>query len=199
MLYGVATFVCGDSGRGVSWPAVSARVLAVGGTTLAASGSTRGETAWSGSGGGISAYNAVPSWQTGVKVTSTSGTLGTPTRRVLPDVGFNANPNSGQLILVNGAWYVAGGTSVGTPQWAGIVAVANAVRALNGKAALGPLGTPVYRALAGNGTSYAASLLDVRSGSNGSCKGCTAVAGFDLVTGLGTPNAVKTVELLNAY
>ncbi len=189
----------GDSGRGVSWPAVSARVLAVGGTTLAASGSTRGETAWSGSGGGISAYNAVPSWQTGVKVTSTSGTLGTPTRRVLPDVGFNANPNSGQLILVNGAWYVAGGTSVGTPQWAGIVAVANAVRALNGKAALGPLGTPVYRALAGNGTSYAASLLDVRSGSNGSCSGCSAVAGYDLVTGLGTPNAVNTIGLLAGY
>lgn len=189
----------GDSGRGVSWPAVSSQVLAVGGTTLAYSGSARGETAWSGSGGGISAYNAVPAWQTGLKVTATTGALGTPTRRVLPDVGFNANPNSGQLILVNGAWYVAGGTSVGTPQWAGIVAVANAVRALNGKAALGALGTPVYRALAGNATNYTASLLDVKSGSNGSCKGCGAVAGYDLVTGLGTPNAGNTIGLLAAY
>lgn len=189
----------GDNGRGVSWPAVSSQVLAVGGTTLGYNGSTRSETAWSGSGGGISAFNAVPAWQAGVRITATSGQTGTPARRVLPDVGFNANPNSGQLILVNGAWYVAGGTSVGTPQWAGLVAVANAVRALNGKPALGALGAPVYRALAGNSTNYAAALLDVKSGSNGSCRGCAAVAGYDLVTGLGTPNAVNTVGLLAGY
>jgi len=183
----------------VQWPAVSPQVLAVGGTTLAASGGTRSETAWSGSGGGISAYNVVPSWQAAVKVTATTGKVGTSTKRVLPDVGFNANPNSGQLILVNGGWFVAGGTSVGTPQWAGIVAISNAVRALSGKAALGALGTPVYRALSGTSTAYAAALLDVSSGSNGSCIGCTATAGYDLVTGLGTPNTVKTVELLAAY
>jgi subtilase family serine protease len=189
----------GDSGRAVSWPAVSPKVLAVGGTTLAASGATRSETAWAGSGGGISAYTAVPAWQAALKVTSITGQVGLPARRVLPDVGFNANPNSGQLILVNGRWYVAGGTSVGTPQWAGIIAIANAVRAGKGKAALGALGTPVYRALSGTSSAYTASLLDVKAGSNGSCKGCTAVAGYDLVTGLGTPNAVKVVELLAAY
>lgn len=189
----------GDSGRGVSWPAVSAQVLAVGGTTVAASGSTRSETAWAGSGGGISAYNAVPSWQAAVKVTAPTGKMGAPAKRVLPDVGFNADPNSGQLILVSGNWYVAGGTSVGTPQWAGLVAIGNAVRALNGKAALGALGAPVYRALSGTSAAYAASLLDVTAGSNGTCAGCAATAGYDLVTGLGTPNAVKTVELLAAY
>lgn len=189
----------GDSGRQVSWPAVSSRVLAVGGTTLAASGNARTETAWAGSGGGISAFAAVPSWQATLRVTATSGATAAPARRVLPDVAFNANPSSGQLIVYAGNWYVAGGTSIGTPQWAGLTAVANAVRLLNGKAVLGNLGLPVYKQLNGNATNYAASTLDVKSGSNGSCKGCTAVTGYDLVTGLGTPHAVKTVELLKAY
>jgi subtilase family serine protease len=189
----------GDSGRGVSWPAVSTRVLAVGGTTLAASGGARTETAWAGSGGGISAYIALPAWQAALKVKDTSGRIGAPARRVLPDVAFNANPSSGQLIVSAGKWYVAGGTSIGAPQWAGLVAVANAVRALAGKAALGNLGLPVYKALAGTAANYSASTLDVTSGSNGSCQGCAALAGYDLVTGLGTPNTVKTVDLLAAY
>ncbi len=193
----------GDSGRAVSWPAVSPRVLAIGGTSLAtattAAGTTRSETAWSGSGGGISAYNAVPAWQANLSVIATTGKAGVPTKRVLPDVSLNANPSTGQLILAAGAWYVAGGTSVSAPQWAGLAAVANAVRALNGKAVLGNLGQPVYRALNPNPTTYAAALLDVKSGSNGSCKGCSATASFDLVTGLGTPNAGKTVELLASY
>ncbi len=189
----------GDSGRQVSWPAVSSRVLAVGGTTLAASGSTRSETAWGGSGGGISSFAAVPAWQSTLRVTGTTGAVTAPARRVLPDVAFNANPSSGQLIVYAGRWYVAGGTSIGTPQWAGLVAVANAVRVLKGKAVLGPLGQPVYKALNGTAANYAASTLDVKSGSNGSCKGCAAIAGYDLVTGLGTPHAAKTVELLATY
>lgn len=195
----------GDSGRAVSWPAVSPHVLAVGGTTLAVatstSGNTRSETAWAGSGGGISLYNTVPAWQGGVKVTSTSGAVGTATKRVLPDVAFNANPSSGQLVYVTPAsgsngWLVAGGTSIGAPQWAGLVAVANAVRAGRGKPALGALGTPLYRSIAANANLYAANLLDVKTGANGSCKGCSATTGFDLVTGLGTPHAAKLVDVL---
>jgi subtilase family serine protease len=191
----------GDSGRGVSWPAVSPHVLAVGGTTLAASGSARSETAWAGSGGGISAYNAAPAWQGGVKVTSTTGAVATATKRVLPDVAFNANPSSGQLVYVTPAsgtngWLVAGGTSIGAPQWAGLVAVANAVRAGKGKAPLGMLGTPVYRSIAANASLYAANLLDVKTGANGTCKGCSATTGYDLVTGLGTPHAARLVDVL---
>jgi hypothetical protein len=194
----------GDNGRAVAWPAVSPSVLAVGGTTLAANGSTRSETAWAGSGGGISQFNTVPSWQVALKVTPSTGKAAAPTRRVLPDVAFNANPSSGQLIYVtpssgSNGWLVAGGTSVGTPQWAGLIAVANAVRVLNGKPVLGPLGAPLYRSLSGSAANYAASLLDVTAGSNGGCVGCAATAGYDLVTGLGTPHAVKTVELLAAY
>ncbi len=193
----------GDSGRGVSWPAVSSQVLAVGGTSLSASGATRSEVAWAGSGGGISAYSAVPSWQGTLKVTNTAGALAAPSKRVLPDVALNANPNTGQLVYVTPAtgtngWLVAGGTSISAPQWAGLVALANAVRANAGKPALGNLGTPVYKAIGANATAYAANLLDVKTGSNGSCKGCSAGTGYDLITGLGTPNAQKLVDLLAA-
>lgn len=189
----------GDSGRGVSWPAVSAQVLAVGGTTLAASGASRSETAWSRSGGGLSLYTAAPSWQGGFRVTAANGAVAAPSQRAVPDVSFNADPNSGQLVYVtpaNGAsgWIVAGGTSISAPQWAGLLAVANAVRGAAGKAPLGNPGAGLYRSIAGNATSYAATLLDVLAGSNGSCAGCAATAGYDLVTGLGTP---KVPTLLN--
>ena len=56
----------GDSGAGVEWPAVSAHVVAVGGSTLTYTGSgARSEVVWSGTGGGISAYVPAPAYQTG--------------------------------------------------------------------------------------------------------------------------------------
>lgn len=185
----------GDSGRGVSWPAVSPNVLAVGGTRLAANGSNRAETAWTGSGGGLSIYTAAPAWQATIKVTNSAGARVTPTKRAVPDVAFNADPNSGQYIYSSaaGGWVIAGGTSISTPQWAGLVAISNAVRSLSGKAALAGTSNLVYRnigAIAGN---YSSHLLDVTSGTNGSCVGCGAMSGYDQVTGLGTPWADKLV------
>src|SRR5262245_58822449 len=86
------TFVTasGDDGAPPSYPAVSPNVLAVGGTTLnlSSSGTILGESAWSGSGGGISAYEPLPSYQVGV-VSQTS------TRRANPDVAYDADPNTG--------------------------------------------------------------------------------------------------------
>jgi subtilase family serine protease len=194
----------GDNGRGVSWPAVSAQVLAVGGSTLAYSGGTRSETAWLGSGGGISNYSAAPAWQTTLTVMATNGKVGTPTRRAVPDVAFNANPNSGQMLYItptaatDTGWHIAGGTSIGTPQWAGMIAIANAVRTKAGKPALGSLAAPLYKSVAAGGT-YAASLLDVTQGSNGNCLGCGATSGYDLVTGLGTPNGAGAVSLMAGF
>jgi subtilase family serine protease len=194
----------GDSGRGVSWPAVSAQVLAVGGSTLAYSGGARSETAWLGSGGGISNYSAAPAWQTALKVMATNGKVGTPTRRAVPDVAFNANPHSGQMLYItptlatDTGWHIAGGTSIGTPQWAGMIAIANAVRATAGRPALGSLAAPLYKSLTQSGT-YAAALLDVTQGSNGNCLGCGATAGYDLLTGLGTPNAAEAVNLMAGF
>ena len=188
----------GDSGRGVSWPAVSPNVLAVGGTKLSASGSLRAESAWSLSGGGLSAYTPAPVWQSTVKVTNAAGARITPTMRAVPDVAFNADPNTGQLVYSSsaGGWVVAGGTSIGAPQWAGLLSVTNAVRALVGKAALNGASNLMYRNVGGVSANYASLLLDVTSGSNGSCVGCGAMSGYDQVTGLGTPNADKAVDLL---
>jgi len=180
----------GDSGAAVSWPAVSSKVLAVGGTTLSYSGTTRSEVGWSGTGGGVSAFTAAPSYQT-VAVPG----LGSVTRRSVADVAFNADPNSGQYVAVMGPgsstvnWISAGGTSLSTPQWAGLLAVANARRSLSGK---GPLGAPhalLYGALASVPGTYAASFADITTGRNGSCSSCAAKAGYDAMTGLGTPYA----------
>jgi subtilase family serine protease len=135
---------------------------------------------------------------------ATNGKVGTPTRRAVPDVAFNANPNTGQMLYVtptlatDTGWHIAGGTSIGTPQWAGLIAIANAVRAAAGKPALGNLAAPLYKSLTQTGA-HAATLFDVTQGSNGDCLGCGATSGYDLVTGLGTPNAADAVDLMAGF
>lgn len=85
----------GDNGAPPIYPAVSPNVLAVGGTslTLNSSGGYGSETAWSGSGGGISAYEPLPSYQPGTY--SNGSSTGTSTKRMNPDVAYDANPNTG--------------------------------------------------------------------------------------------------------
>jgi subtilase family serine protease len=194
----------GDNGHAVSWPAVMPQVLAVGGSTLGVESGARSETAWLGSGGGISSYNAAPSWQSALTAMTVNGKIGTLSRRAVPDVAFNANPKTGQLIYMtpttadDTGWLVAGGTSIGTPQWAGIVAITNALRAENGKPSLGLVAAPLYKALSVSST-YANTMLDVTQGSNGNCLGCGATTGYDLVTGLGTPNAMGVINLMAGF
>lgn len=195
MTYLAAT---GDSGSAVSWPAVSPNVVAVGGTTLTFAGtSARSETAWSLGGGGISAYTPAPSFQSN-KVPG----LGTLARRAVADVSFNADPYTGQYIAVMapGAssvkWVSAGGTSLSTPQWAGLVAVANALRAQTAKAALGAPHNALYAQIAQVPGSYAAAFTDIASGGNGSCTTCSAKPGYDVPTGLGSPNATALLSAL---
>jgi len=186
----------GDNGAAVSWPSVSTKVLAVGGTTLTYSGSgVRSETTWSGTGGGTSAYVALPSYQSGV--------ISGYTKRAVADVAFNADPNSGQYVatIVQGTtttrWVSAGGTSLSTPQWAGLVAVANALRAASGKAALGAPHATLYAQIGAVPGKYAAAFGDIASGSNGTCTGCTAKAGYDTPTGWGTPNGSALLSSLS--
>jgi subtilase family serine protease len=164
----------GDSGTGAEWPAVSPNVVAVGGTTLTfnTDGSLASETAWSGSGGGVSAYEAMPSYQ------SAFGLAGT--MRLLPDVSYVADPASGVAVYDTTTyqgqrgWFKVGGTSAGSPQWA-------AIRALGGTAA-----NPALYADAT--ASYATMFRDVMLGTNGNCGAvCSAAAGYDTVTGLGSP------------
>src|SRR5205085_1168560 len=77
----------GDTGAPASYPASSPNVVSVGGTTLTldASGNWQSETGWSGSGGGVSSFEAQPSWQNGI-VTQSS------TNRANPDVAYDSNP-----------------------------------------------------------------------------------------------------------
>lgn len=186
----------GDSGAAVAWPSVSTKVLAVGGTTLSASGTSRSEVAWSGTGGGLSAYVATPSYQT-----SQIPGVGSLARRSVADVAFNANPSTGQYVALipkgstATSWVSAGGTSLSTPQWAGLLAIANALRVQAGKAVLGAPHSQLY-GLAASSTTYASLFADITSGSDGTCATCTARTGYDPLTGLGTPNATSLISAL---
>ena len=182
----------GDAGAQVLWPAVSPRVLAVGGTSLQFDGTdARYEAAWSKSGGGVSAVVALPAWQSGVALAGS----GSARMRTVADVAFNADPATGQYVALTArgatstTWGSFGGTSIGAPQWAGLVAVANARRALVGKGPLGDFHAALYQAIAASPVPHAASFTDIVDGRDGACASCAAAAGYDPVTGWGTPNA----------
>jgi Bacterial Ig domain len=171
----------GDSGKGTEWPAASPNVIGVGGTSLYLNpdGSYSYESAWSGSGGGISQYETKPSYQANVTLSST--------QRTVPDVAYDADPNTGFPVYdgnYNGqaGWLQVGGTSAGAPQWAALVALANQERGTN-------LATSDVLNTLYNSTGI---LHDVTSGSNGYSAG----TGYDLVTGLGTPIANAVVAKL---
>ncbi|MYM75981.1 peptidase S53 [Duganella sp. FT134W] len=195
MTYLAAT---GDSGAAVSWPSSSAKVLAVGGTTLTYTGGTRSEVVWSGTGGGVSAYVATPSYQS----TAVPG-MGSAVRRTVADVAFNADPNSGQYVAVIASgtstvkWASVGGTSLATPQWAGLIAVSNALRAVNGKAALGAPHVALYTNISTVPGTYASTFADITKGSHGTCAACSGEVGYDQATGLGTPNATALLSSLS--
>ncbi|HEY8320056.1 MAG TPA: S53 family peptidase [Amnibacterium sp.] len=174
---GVAiTASSGDNGYGVEYPAASANVTAVGGTSLAKSSTTRGwsETAWNGAGSGCSAYDPKISGQSSVSTGCA--------KRAVADVSAVADPNTGVAVYdsytYQGAagWMVFGGTSVASPVIASVYALAGGVSASTTNSSL---------------YSNANGLFDVTSGSNGTCTTkvlCTAGTGWDGPTGLGTPN-----------
>jgi len=180
--YGAAFFAAaGDSGTGVEWPAVSPNVIGVGGTTLHLSSINTliSETAWSGTGGGVSAFESQPSYQTAYGITASGG------KRAVPDVSYDADPNSGVAVYDSNSyerqsgWFQVGGTSEGAPQWAAIEALGKSVK------------SPQLYADAKLSTT-SAFFRDITSGSNGSCGlVCNAGTGYDTVTGLGSPVTTK--------
>lgn len=188
----------GDSGAAVSWPSVSSRVLAVGGTSLSYAGSgARTEVAWTKTGGGLSAYVPTPTYQN--KALPGVGSL---TQRGVADVAFNADPMTGQYVAIikpgstTQGWVSAGGTSISAPQWAGLIAAANAMRALAGKPLVGAAHATLYGQMAAVPGTYAATFADISTGANGSCGLCAARAGYDVPTGLGTPNVGALLSTL---
>ncbi len=185
------TFVAasGDDGSPGLYPAYSPNVLAVGGTTLTLSGNNYvSETAWSGSGGGQSTSELAPTYQDGVQ---------TSTKRQMPDVSFDANPNSGVAVYdsygegASTPWVQVGGTSLSAPCWAGLIAIANQIRASQGLSSL----DGKSETLPGIYSLQAADFHDITSGGNG---GFLAGPGYDLVTGRGSPVANILVPALAA-
>lgn len=185
--HGGVTFLAatGDSGEPSGYPAYSPNVVAVGGTTLTLSGTTYvSETGWSGSGGGISLYENQPVYQSGV-VSAWS-----TTRRTNPDIAMDADPNTGVAVYDSydyptSPWLQIGGTSLATPLWAGLIAVADQGRALESMSSLDgrTQALPTLYSLP------ASDFHDITSGNNGYAAG----TGYDLVTGLGTPIANKLI------
>jgi subtilase family serine protease len=180
----------GDNGSPAGYPAYSPNVVAVGGTTLDinSSGTYIAEGAWSGTGGGISTVESQPSYQVG-QVNGTSST-----HRTVPDVAMDADPNSGVYVLdsYGGGWFQVGGTSLSTPMWGGLIAIANQGRALAGQSTLNGL-TQTLPTLYNLPSS---DFNDITSGSNGTY---SATVGYDLVTGRGTPIANLLVPALAGY
>jgi hypothetical protein len=192
------TFVAsaGDTGAPGLYPAMSPNVLAVGGTTLSlgAGNTWAAESAWSGGGGGVSAYEAQPWFQQGV-ATQGGG------RRTSPDVAFDSDPATGFAVYqsygnpVGAPWVQYGGTSAAAPQWAGLIAVADQGRA---QAGLGPL----YGASQTLPALYqltAADFHDIQSGYSTGNPTYWAGPGYDLVTGRGTPVVYLVVNGLVNY
>jgi hypothetical protein len=175
---GVAiTASAGDSGYGVSYPASSKWVTAVGGTTLTRSSSARGftESAWADSGSGCSSENTT-TWQDA----STTGCAG----RAVADVSAVADPVTGVAVYDSYAyqgtsgWLEFGGTSASSP----IIA---AVYALAGNTADVKSGAYLWANHSG--------LRDITRGSNGTCdtkQWCNARSGWDGPTGWGTPDGL---------
>ncbi len=121
--------------------------------------------------------------------------------RGTPDVAYNANPGTGYAIYdsmgISGAsgWFQVGGTSAAAPQWAALVVIANSMRATLRKANLTSANGALYNAAKGRVPNF----NPVNSGANGSCgQMCDASAGFDYVTGLGTPQASGLIQALVA-
>lgn len=176
--------------RTVGFPADVPWVTTVGGTTLDMTGSDYTESAWNGSGGGVSKFFATPPAQQSLPSTVQQLLGG---KRGLPDVAADADPATGLAFYINGHWDLAGGTSASTPLWAGIIALADQ------KAGhpLGDVNPALYALGAANGTNH--DFRDITTGDNNAdaqgtqVAGFPAVAGWDPVTGWGAPLADRLV------
>ena len=182
----------GTSGLATNFPASDPYVTGVGGTVLTVGTGAKwaGEVAWSGnssgavqpgclnqggSGGGYSPYSR-PWWQTGLP--------STPELRGVPDVSLDAGSAVG--VVLGGSTVLVFGTSIGTPFWAAIAALADQYHG----APLGFLDPGLYFAAAHD---YSTDFHDITSGWNGYSAG----PGWDPVTGLGSPNLVRLVPDLS--
>lgn len=203
------TFVAASGDAAITnWPAINPSILAVGGTALNNLVWNKSDYGWKYSGGGLApSFDATPAQRavTGQVLRATPDVAydaGTPVAiYIKPTTVFNRGAYPNQLAdtacvkansEANCGWYGGTGTSAGAPQWAGLVAVANAMR----KAQYMP-GTnyidKMYTDVAINPAAYTSSFADVTTGNT---QFNMSKTGFDLVTGLGVPHAATLVSYL---
>jgi hypothetical protein len=206
----------------VDEPADDPYITVVGGTMLTLNSSTAAwtsETTWitpaytdpttgesvpyEAGGGGVSTAYAIPSWQQGIGMTANQGST---TMRNSPDVSMVAynltvvwgNDFYNSLGIGPGSDpYPVNGTSLAAPLWAGMIALANERAANNGQPPVGFV-NPILYAIA-KSTNYQSCFHDITTGSNTNSASPTkynAVAGYDLCTGLGTPNGDNLIPAL---
>jgi kumamolisin len=188
-----------NTALGVSLPAAIPGITAVGGTRLSVrtDGSWYDETAWidptstAGTGGGLSAYFPRPGWQNAPG--TATGASASPDRAV-PDVSADADPASGAALVLGGHAQQGGGTSQAAPIWAGITVLVNQYLQRQGLGPVGFMNPALYR-LAATRQPYAP-FHDVTRGSN---LVNPAGPGYDLATGLGSPDVWNLARDLAAY
>jgi len=199
----------------VNWPASDPLVTGVGGTYLCTNPVTGigvdsadppaacqahpgvREVGWIDAGGGFSHVFATPAYQ----VTLPAGSTPIGAMRGVPDVASQSSARTGVLIYtslppVGPAWYIVGGTSVASPQWAGFVAIAAQIAGHG----LGQINPTLYNLA--SGPNYATYFYDVTTGNNQAnptVPGYPATNGWDPVTGLGTPNAATLLPALAGH
>jgi len=171
----------------VDFTASSPYALACGGTSLTASGTTiKSEVVWNGGsqggagGGGVSSFFALPTYQSGLKTTGAEGVTAALSKRGVPDVAGDADPETGYSVRIDGTNTVIGGTSAVAPLWSGLLARINQ---LAGKP-VGYLQPTLYK--------NPSALRDITQGNNGDFY---ASVGWDACTGLGIPNGQAVANL----
>jgi subtilase family serine protease len=161
-------------------------------------------------GGAPSAIFSAPSWQTElsswVSAAGAAEATATPTMRTTSDVAFNASVYTSTLIYLGflpsakDGFYFFGGTSEASPSWAAITADLDQARAASGQTStLGLLSPILYRLAGSSATTYAADFHNVTVGENNdpaSAPGFLAGSGYNLPTGLGTPNVTGLLNSL---
>jgi len=186
-------------------------IVTVGGTTLTMNGtgaSYASETVWNwgydppswwyggggywGSSGGISTRSSIPTYQHGISMASNQGST---TARNVPDVALTANQV--WVVFFKGLAGSFGGTSCAAPLWAGFSALINQQAGNYGLSSVGFLNPALYNIA--KGPNYTSCFHDITTGNNfsaGSPSKFSAVTGYDLCTGLGTPNGQFLIDAL---
>lgn len=186
-------------------PCDDPQITVVGGTTLSTAvpnGAWTSETVWNwgieygvdgiGGGGGISTTYTIPTWQTNISMTTNQGST---TFRNIPDVALTAD--NVFVDFGGGSEGLFGGTSCASPLWAGYMALVNQQAAANGNVSLGFLNPTIYPLL--QNANYTTLFHDTTTGNNTWSQSPNlffAVPGYDLCTGLGTPNGTNLINAL---